>query len=171
MQGREPTRVRRESGHVHEGCHVTAEHACAALDTATGSGKLSPQSKAVLTDQRLSGHRFPLSVTGYAVCIHHRYALSHHRDVEEPLFGRGVEASRESIRTWRRGGLGRLRIKFSEEFAHDLCEFRMNSDVLFIPTGERRQNVGSRRTLGLGGVPKASGVGAQRQQTSSRSWR
>jgi len=65
----------------------------------------------VLTDQKLPGYRFPLSVIGHAVWLYHRYALSY-RDVEELLFERGVEVSRESIRTWC--------INFSGEFAQNL---------------------------------------------------
>ena len=65
----------------------------------------------MLTDQKLPGYRFPLSVIGHAVWLYHRYALSY-RDVEELLFERGIEVSRESIRTWC--------INFSEAFAHNL---------------------------------------------------
>ncbi|WP_407572943.1 IS6 family transposase [Deinococcus altitudinis] len=61
-----------------------------------------------MTDQKLPGYRFPFSVIGHAVWLYHRYALSY-RDVEELLFQRGIEVSRESIRTWC--------INFSEEFA------------------------------------------------------
>ena len=53
----------------------------------------------MLTDQKLPGYRFPLSVIGHAVWLYHRYALSY-RDVEELLFERGIEVSRESVRTW-----------------------------------------------------------------------
>ena len=73
----------------------------------------------MLTDQKLPGYRFPLSVIGHAVWLYHRYALSY-RDVEELLFERGIEVSRESIRTWRRGGPSRWCINFSEVFAHNL---------------------------------------------------
>jgi len=65
----------------------------------------------VLTDQKLPGYRFPLSVIGHAVWLYHRYALSY-RDVEELLFERSIEVSRESIRTWC--------INFSGEFAQNL---------------------------------------------------
>ena len=65
----------------------------------------------MLTDQKLPGYRFPLSVIGHAVWLYHRYALSY-RDVEELLFERGIEVSRESIRTWC--------INFSGEFAQNL---------------------------------------------------
>jgi len=53
----------------------------------------------VLTDHKLVGYRFPLSVIGHAVWLYHRYTLSD-RDVEELPFERGIEVSRESIRTW-----------------------------------------------------------------------
>ena len=53
----------------------------------------------MLTDQKLAGYRFPLSVIGHAVWLYHRYALRY-RDVEELLFERGIEVSRESIRAW-----------------------------------------------------------------------
>jgi len=52
----------------------------------------------VLTDQKLPGYRFPLSVIGHAVWLYRRYALSY-QDVEELLFERGIEVSRKSIRT------------------------------------------------------------------------
>jgi putative transposase len=77
------------------------------------------QGKAVLTDQKLPGYRFPLSVIGHAVWLSHRNALSD-RDVEVTLFERGVEVSRESVRTWRWGGPSRWCIHFSEEFAQNL---------------------------------------------------
>jgi putative transposase len=65
----------------------------------------------VLIDQKLPGYRFPLSIIGHAVWLYHRYTLSL-RDVEELLFERGIEVSRESIRTWC--------INFSDEFARGL---------------------------------------------------
>jgi putative transposase len=65
----------------------------------------------VSVDQKLPGYRFPLSIIGYAVWLYHRYALSD-RDVEELLFQRSIEVSRESIRTWC--------ISFSDEFARGL---------------------------------------------------
>ena len=65
----------------------------------------------MLTDQKLPGYRFPLSVIGHAVWLYHRYALSY-RDVEELLFERGIDVSRESIRTWC--------INFSGELAYNL---------------------------------------------------
>jgi putative transposase len=43
----------------------------------------------LLTDQKLPGYRFPLSIIGHAVWLYHRYALSD-RDVEELLFERGI---------------------------------------------------------------------------------
>ncbi|AZI44434.1 IS6 family transposase [Deinococcus psychrotolerans] len=64
-----------------------------------------------MTDQKLPGYRFPLSVMGHAVWLYHRYALSY-RDVDELLFERGIEVSCESIRTWC--------INFSDEFAQNL---------------------------------------------------
>ncbi len=65
----------------------------------------------MLTDQKLPGYRCPLSVIGHAVWLYHRYALSY-RDVEELLFERGIDVSRESIRTWS--------VNFSSEFAQNL---------------------------------------------------
>jgi putative transposase len=65
----------------------------------------------LLTDQKLPGYRFPLSIIGRAVWLYHRYALGY-RDVEELLFERGIQISRESIRTWC--------IHFSDEFARGL---------------------------------------------------
>ena len=65
----------------------------------------------MLTDQKLPGYRFPLSLIGHAVWLYHRYTLSY-RDVEELLLERGIQVSRESIRTWCK--------KFSEEFARGL---------------------------------------------------
>ena len=62
----------------------------------------------MLINQKLPGYRFPLSIIGHAVWLYHRYALSY-RDVEELLFERGIDVSRESIRTWC--------ITFSGEFA------------------------------------------------------
>ncbi|NJK44038.1 MAG: IS6 family transposase [Pleurocapsa sp. SU_196_0] len=62
-------------------------------------------------DQKLPGYRFPLSIIGHAVWLYHRYTLSY-RDVEELLFERGIEVSRESIRTWC--------IHCSDEFARGL---------------------------------------------------
>ncbi len=64
-----------------------------------GSGKLLASGEAVLTDQKLPGYRFPLSVIGHAVWLYHPYALSDW-DVEELLFERSFEVSRESIRIW-----------------------------------------------------------------------
>ncbi|MGY2897272.1 transposase-like protein [Deinococcus sp. UYEF24] len=65
----------------------------------------------MLADQKLSGYRFPLSVISHAVWLYHRYAMSYW-DVEELLFERGIEVSREFIRTWC--------INFSDEFAQHL---------------------------------------------------
>ena len=65
----------------------------------------------MLTDQKLHGYRFPLSIISHAVWLYHRYTLSY-RDVEELLLERGIQVSRESIRTWCK--------KFSKEFARGL---------------------------------------------------
>ncbi len=59
----------------------------------------------------LLGHQFPLSIIGYVVWLYHCYALSC-RDVEELLFGHGIEVSRESMRTWC--------MKFSGELTQNL---------------------------------------------------
>ncbi len=48
---------------------------------------------------RVKGHRFPRTVTGYAVWAYHRFALSL-RDVEDLLAERGVIVSYETIRVW-----------------------------------------------------------------------
>ncbi len=65
----------------------------------------------MLTDQNLPGYRFPLSVIGHAVWLHHRSALSD-RDVKELLFECGIDVSRKSIRT--------RCINFSSAFAQNL---------------------------------------------------
>ena len=65
----------------------------------------------MLTDLKLPGYRFPLSVIGHAVWLYHRYALSA-PDVDELLFERDIEFSRGWIRTWC--------INFSGEFAQNL---------------------------------------------------
>jgi len=81
---------------VRQGC---PEHGC---------GKLLEQGEGMLTDQKLPGYRFPLSIIGHAVWLYHHYTLSY-RDVEELLLERGIQVSHESIRS----GCA----KFSEEFA------------------------------------------------------
>jgi len=43
----------------------------------------------VLTDQKLHGYRFPLSIISHAIWLYHRYTLSY-RDVEELLLERGI---------------------------------------------------------------------------------
>ena len=44
-------------------------------------------------------HRFPPDVIEYAVWLYYRFNLGH-RDIEDLLAQRGIEASRESIRLW-----------------------------------------------------------------------
>ena len=44
-------------------------------------------------------HRFPPEIIQYAVCLYHRFNLSH-RDVEDLLAERGVVVSYEAIRLW-----------------------------------------------------------------------
>ena len=44
-------------------------------------------------------HRFPPDIIQYAVWLYFRFNLSH-RDIEDLLAQRGIEASRESIRLW-----------------------------------------------------------------------
>ena len=44
-------------------------------------------------------HRFPLAIIRYAVWLCHRFNLSH-RDIEDLLAERGIEASYESVRLW-----------------------------------------------------------------------
>jgi len=55
------------------------------------------------------GHRFPATVTSHAGRWYFRFQLSL-RDIEEPLFERGVIVSYETIRRWRD--------KFRAGFAH-----------------------------------------------------
>jgi putative transposase len=45
------------------------------------------------------GHRFPPAIIQYAVWLYHRFNLSH-RDIEDLLAERGIEASYESARRW-----------------------------------------------------------------------
>ena len=44
-------------------------------------------------------HRFPPAIIQYAVSLYHRFNLSH-RDIEDLLAERGIEASYESVRLW-----------------------------------------------------------------------
>lgn len=44
-------------------------------------------------------HRFPAAVIAHAVWLHHRFALSL-RDVEELLYGRGIDVTHQAIRGW-----------------------------------------------------------------------
>jgi putative transposase len=44
-------------------------------------------------------HRFPPVIIQYAVWLYHRFNLSH-RDIEDLLAERGIEASYESVRLW-----------------------------------------------------------------------
>ena len=44
-------------------------------------------------------HRFPPEIIQYAVCLYHRFNLSH-RDIEDLLAERGISVSYESIRLW-----------------------------------------------------------------------
>ena len=44
-------------------------------------------------------HRFPPAIIRYAVWLYHRFNLSH-RDIEDLLAERGIEASYESVRLW-----------------------------------------------------------------------
>ncbi|WP_371827318.1 hypothetical protein [Deinococcus sp. QL22] len=82
----------------------------------------------MLTDQKLPEYRFPLLVIGHAVWLSHRYTLSY-RDGEELLFERGIEVSRESIRTWC--------INFRSEFAQNLRHqgFRWHLDNMHVVGG------------------------------------
>jgi putative transposase len=52
-----------------------------------------------VSQPRLKGFRFPLSIISYAVWAYHRFALRL-RDVEDLLAERGVIVSYESIRVW-----------------------------------------------------------------------
>jgi putative transposase len=45
-------------------------------------------------------HRFPPAIIRYAVWLYHRFNLSH-RDIEDLLAERAIEASYESVRLWR----------------------------------------------------------------------
>ena len=44
-------------------------------------------------------HRFPPDIISYAVGLYYRLNLSH-RDIEDFLAGRGITATKESIRLW-----------------------------------------------------------------------
>ena len=44
-------------------------------------------------------HRFPSEIIQYAIWLYHRFNMSH-RDIEDLLWERGIEASYESIRLW-----------------------------------------------------------------------
>ena len=44
-------------------------------------------------------HRFPPAIIQHAVWLYHRFNLSH-RDIEDLLAERGIEASYESVRLW-----------------------------------------------------------------------
>jgi putative transposase len=44
-------------------------------------------------------HRFPPAIIQYAVWLYHRFNLSH-RDIEDLLAERGIEATYESVRLW-----------------------------------------------------------------------
>ena len=56
-------------------------------------------------------HRFRPDVISYAVCLYHRFNLSH-RNIEDLLAERGITVSHESIRLWC--------IKFGTRFARRL---------------------------------------------------
>lgn len=57
-------------------------------------------------------HRIPPSIIQYAVWLYHRFNLSH-RDIEDLLAERGIEASYESVRLWcnKFGPLFSMRLK------------------------------------------------------------
>jgi putative transposase len=57
-------------------------------------------------------HRFPPAIIQYAVWLYHRFNLSH-RDIEDLLAERGIEATYESVRLWcnRFGPLFAKRLK------------------------------------------------------------
>jgi putative transposase len=49
--------------------------------------------------QHYKNHRFPVEIISHAVWLYFRFCLSF-RDVEEPLFARGVVVTYEAIRKW-----------------------------------------------------------------------
>jgi putative transposase len=44
-------------------------------------------------------HRFPVEIISHGVWLYSRFCLSY-RDVEEPVFARGVLVTNEAIRQW-----------------------------------------------------------------------
>jgi transposase-like protein len=51
------------------------------------------------TSEYPKGYRFPRTIISYAVYLYHRFVLSY-RDVQELLFERGIDVSRETVRAW-----------------------------------------------------------------------
>lgn len=49
--------------------------------------------------ERPKSYRFPKTIISYAVYLYHRQGLSY-RDVQEPMFKRGVDVSHETVRAW-----------------------------------------------------------------------
>src|SRR3954447_9367323 len=63
------------------------------------------------TTSPYKGFRFPQEIISHAVWLSHRFSLSY-RDVEEPLFARGVTVTSETVRQWCR--------KFGQQYANQL---------------------------------------------------
>ena len=59
--------------------------------------------------------RFPPEIISHGVWLYYRFCLSY-RDVEEPLFARGVIVTYEAVRKWCR--------KFGQPYAHQLWRRR-----------------------------------------------
>ncbi len=64
-------------------------------------------------------HRFPAEIIQHAVWLYRRFSLSF-RDVEDPLAGRGLDISYETVRRWV--------LKFGRKYARQLRHFRPRPD-------------------------------------------
>jgi len=89
-----------------------------------------------LSTNRYKHHRFPAEIISHAVWLYFRFCLSY-RDVEEPLFARGVIVTYEAIRQWC--------LKFGQDFANQLRRRRPRpgdkwhlDEVFLTINGERR---------------------------------
>jgi putative transposase len=81
-------------------------------------------------------YRFPFEIIQYAVCLYHRFNLSH-RDVEDLLAEHGITVSYESIRLWGN--------KFGPQYAKRLkCRHQGFGDTfyiyeVFVKIGDKQQ--------------------------------
>lgn len=64
-------------------------------------------------------HRFPAEIIHHAVWLYRRFSLSF-RDVEDPLAGRGLDISYETVRRWV--------LEFGRKYARQLRHFRPRPD-------------------------------------------